>query len=240
LEVVLIFLAVVATIVGWWLSRQRLFAKPWLEEGVLELPGTGASPLPPAKLGLGVFIVVASALFSLFLSAYAMRMQGGDWRALPTPRLLWLNTGILVLSSIALHWALVAAKRRQFDEVRTALAAGAAFAVAFLIGQVLAWAQLVAAGYGLAANPANAFFYVLTAAHGLHLLGGLVALGRSIDRVWRGVALAKLTLSVELCAIYWHFLLFVWLVLFGLLLLGPDTLTGFIARCIPLILGTNN
>ena len=92
-------------------------------------------------------------------------------------------------------------------------------AVAFLVGQLLAWRELVAAGYALASNPANSFFYLLTAVHGLHVLGGLVAWPGDA-RGWRGseTETEEVRLSVDLCAIYWHFLLFVWLVLFALLL----------------------
>ena len=96
------------------------------------------------------------------------------------------------------------------------MAAGATV-FAFLIGQLLAWQQLNAGGYYLASNPASTFFYLLTAVHGLHLLGGLVALGRAAIRVRRGVDPNRLRLSLELCAMYWHFLLLVWLVLFALL-----------------------
>ena len=67
-------------------------------------------------------------------------------------------------------------------------------------------------------NPANAFFYVLTAVHGLHMLGGLLVWGRSAIRVWRGAGAESVRLSVELCTVYWHFLLLVWAVLFGILL----------------------
>jgi len=87
----------------------------------------------------------------------------------------------------------------------------------FLVGQLFAWQQLNAAGYYLAANPANAFFYLLTGAHGLHLLGGLVALALTADKVWRGFEVNQVRLSVQLCAVYWHFLLALWLVLFTLL-----------------------
>ena len=69
----------------------------------------------------------------------------------------------------------------------------------------------------MAANPANAFFYLLTGVHGLHLVGGLVALGRTADKVWRSFAVNQVRSSVQLCAVYWHFLLALWLVLFGLL-----------------------
>jgi cytochrome c oxidase subunit 3 len=214
---IILFMAVIAVIVGWWLSQQRLTSKPWLDEDVDDFPGTGAMTLPAAKIGLGVFLAVASSLFALFISAYSMRMNTVDWRALPLPGLLWFNTGVLVLSSVALQWAYVAAHRNNMDGVIVGLGAGGASAVTFLVGQLLVWQQLSVAGYFLASNPANAFFYLITATHGLHLMGGLVALGRTTAKVWRGAEMTQVRLSVELCAIYWHFLLLVWLVLLGLL-----------------------
>jgi cytochrome c oxidase subunit 3 len=195
-----------------------LTAKPWLEEGLIaDFREEGTSSLPPAKIGLGVFLAVVGSLFALFISAYSMRMNLVDWRTLPVPALLWFNTGVLVLSSVALQWAHMAARRDDIDGVTVGLCVGGASAITFLIGQLLAWRELSAGGYFLASNPANSFFYLITAVHGLHLMGGLVALGRTIAKVWRGVAVTELRLSVELCAIYWHFLLLVWLVLLGLL-----------------------
>jgi cytochrome c oxidase subunit 3 len=215
---IVLFMAVIAVIAGWWLSQQRLTAKPWLEEGVLgDFPGTDAMTWPAAKIGLGVFLAVAGSLFALFISAYSMRMNMVDWRTLPVPGLLWFNTGVLVLSSAALQWAYVAARREDMENVFIGLCAGGASAVTFLVGQLLAWQQLRAAGYFVASNPANSFFYLITAAHGLHLIGGLVALGRTTAKAWRGVEMTQMRLSVELCAIYWHFLLLVWLALLGLL-----------------------
>lgn len=218
MSAVILFLAVLAVIAGWWLSQQRLTAKPWLEEGAAgDFPGGDAMTWPAAKVGLGVFLAVASALFVLFISAYSMRMSVVDWRPLLVPRLLWVNTGVLVLSSVALQWSYAAARRHDTETVMIGLLAGGASAVIFLAGQLLAWQRLGAAGYFVASNPANSFFYVLTAVHGLHLTGGLVALGRTSAKVWRGAEIADMRLSVELCAIYWHFLLLVWLVLLGLL-----------------------
>ena len=218
MSAIILFMAGVAAIAGWWLSQQRLTAKPWLEEGlIVDLREQSTSSLPPAKIGLGVFLAVVGSLFALFISAYSMRMTMVDWRALPVPRLLWFNTGVLVLSSVALHWAYLATRRNDIDGVVAGLCAGGASAVTFLIGQLLAWRQLSVAGYFVASNPANSFFYLITAAHGLHLMGGLVALGRTTAKVWRGVEMVQVRLSVELCAIYWHFLLLVWLVLLGLL-----------------------
>jgi cytochrome c oxidase subunit 3 len=215
---IILFMAGIAVIVGWWLSQQRLTAKPWLEEGVaVDLREASRSSPQAAKIGLGVFLAVVGSLFALFVSAYSMRMTMVDWRTLPVPALLWFNTGVLVLSSVALQWAYMAARRDDMDGVILGLLGGGASAVIFLVGQLLAWWQLNVAGYFVASNPANSFFYLITAAHGLHLMGGLVALGRTTARVWRGAEVAQVRVSVELCAIYWHFLLLVWLVLLGLL-----------------------
>ncbi|TPK97966.1 MULTISPECIES: cytochrome c oxidase subunit 3 [unclassified Mesorhizobium] len=218
MSVILVFLLVVAGFAGWWLSHQRLTAKPWLEQGLAEeFVGLGRSALPTAKIGLGVFLAVVGCLFSLFVSAYFMRMGLSDWRPLPLPRLLWLNTGVLVLSSVALQCAVVAARRGQMDMVRLGLATAGLTALAFLAGQLVAWRQLTEDGYLLASNPANSFFYLITAMHGLHILGGLVGLGRTSAGAWNGARPERLRLSVELCAMYWHFLLFVWLCIFAVL-----------------------
>lgn len=215
---IVLFMAGIAAIAGWWLSQQRLAAKPWLEEGVIgDFPDGSVSSLPPAKIGLGVFLAVVGSLFALFISAYSMRMELIDWRSMPVPKLLWFNTGVLIVSSAALQWAQVAARRDDGDNVLIGLLAGGVSAVVFVIGQLLAWQQLNVAGYFLTANPANAFFYLITAVHGLHVLGGLAALGRTIAKSWRGVEVSRLRLSVELCTMYWHFLLLVWLILLALL-----------------------
>ena len=200
---------------------RQLTEKPWetVPGGVVELHAGRAFALPVATLGLRVFLVVITVLFSLLIVAYADRMALADWRSLPEPWLLWPNTALLILSSVALQRAWVGARRGRMDGVRTGLLVGGVSALAFLAGQLLAWQQLVALGYFAASNPANAFFYLITGLHGLHLLGGLVALGRTAGKMRRGFGVVQLHSSVELCAVYWHFLLVVWLVLFGLLLL---------------------
>lgn len=214
---VVLFMVGIALIAGWWLSRQRLSAKPWLEEGLITELSDDRLPSVPAKVGLGVFLAVAGSLFALLTSAYVMRMDVSDWRAVPIPPLLWFNTAVLIVSSVALQIAQIAARRGDRDGATTALLAGGVSAVIFLVGQLLVWLQLRSAGFFLASNPANAFFYLITGLHGLHLFGGLFALGRTIGRAFHGLALSRLQQSVELCAMYWHFLLLVWVILLGLL-----------------------
>jgi len=174
--------------------------------------------LPTARVFLSVFLGVVTAIFGLLTAAYFIRMTYADWQPLPVPALLWLNTAILILSSVALQWARTSAGRQQADRVRWGLLAGGALAFAFLVGQFLVWQQLGSLGYFVDTNPSNSFFYLITGLHGLHLLGGLVAWLRASLRLWRGAETAKIRMSVELCAVYWHFLLLVWLVMFGLLL----------------------
>ena len=132
--------------------------------------------------------------------------------------MLWLNTVFLILASVGLEWAKINAGRGIEDGMRRGLLLGGGFAFAFLVGQLVAWQQLLGLGYFASTNPANAFFYLMTAFHGLHLLGGLVAWARTWSKIRRGVALERVRLSVELCAVYWHFLALIWLVMFALLI----------------------
>jgi len=217
MSVMLIFLAGIAAIVIWWMGQQRLTSRPWLEVGHVGHPGGGErSPIPTTRIGLYVFLAVVGALFSLFVSAYMMRVGTPDWWSTPIPRLLWLNTASLIVSSVAMQWAKAEAQRDHGATMRTGLLAALATAILFLIGQIFAWRELTQAGYVLADNPANSFFYVITGMHGLHIVGGLIALGRTTTRTWNGVVTDRTRLSVGLCATYWHFMLIVWLILFAL------------------------
>ncbi|MBZ6076801.1 cytochrome c oxidase subunit 3 [Microvirga puerhi] len=215
---ILVFLGLLAVIAAWWLAKQGIASKPWMEQGVA-YDTREFSPAPsPAKIGFGVFLAVVGTLFALFISAYAMRMQLPDWRAPPIPQVVWLNTIMLILSSVALQGARTAARRDDADALKIGLAAGGLAALAFLSGQLLAWRQLMAEGYWLATNSADAFFYILTGVHGIHLLGGLIALASTGSQAWRGTPPQRLLLSVDLCATYWHFLLLVWLILLSVLI----------------------
>jgi cytochrome c oxidase subunit III len=241
---IILFMAVLAVVAGWWLSRQRLMAKPWLEvDSVGGVTAWGGSSVPAAKVGLGVFLAVAGCLFALLFSAYIMRIEiettpgaiatGTVLRAMPVPKLLWLNTAMLAVSSGALQCAHVAARYGRREAVRDGLLIATASAIVFLAGQLLVWRQFVDTGYFAASNPANAFFYVLTGIHGLHVVGGLGALGKTMTKVWRGVMIDRLRLSVWLCTVYWHFLLLIWLIVFALLTGWAD---DFIVICRALVI----
>lgn len=202
-----------------------LRTKPWLgtETPDAGYAGDGASPFPTQRIGLIGFMGVASVLFILFSIAYRMRMvMSNDWVALSEPKILWLNTGLLVLASIAFQISWMSSRREAFDKSRASLVIAGILTGGFLIGQYLAWAELAAGGYFAPTNPSYAFFYLLTALHGLHIIGGLVAWARATQRLF-GPQETKATrtsskLGIELCAIYWHFLLAVWVLVFSLML----------------------
>jgi len=210
---------IMASFLG-WLLRQTFGARPWADEddAIETYHSEAVLQTPPARIGLWAFLAVVTSLFALFLSAYSIRMELPDWRALEEPKLLWLNTAFLIFGSVAFQRARDAAASSQIQGVKTGLILGGMFTIAFLAGQLWAWQQLNAAGFFLTSNPANAFFYLLTALHGLHLLGGLWFWAKATVKVWNGAKVGEVQLTVQLCTVYWHFLLLVWLVLFGLLL----------------------
>lgn len=230
-----LFFVFIASIALVWLVRQGVTQSPWLEEGeVAQYRGArGVAPPPAAKVGLAVFLAVAGCLFSLLMAAFFMRSDAPDWRLPPPPAILWLNTALLAASSLALQMALNGARRADMARVRSALTIAAVAASLFLIGQLWAWRELLAEGLFASSNVANAFFYLLTGAHALHLIGGLIALARTIDKVRIASRFTQaLTTSVELCAIYWHFLLFVWLLLFAALIGWADGLGAICRRAL--------
>ncbi len=222
MNISVLFAALGGAILVWLFLLQRLKTKPWLEQGVIE--EGGAVNAAPQRVGLWVFLAVVTSLFGLFAIVYNMRSQFPDWRPMPDPGLLWVNTGLLILASVALQRARMAVAREDLDGLKPNLMAAGILTFAFLGGQLLVWRQLISGGYYLATNPADAFFYILTALHGLHLAGGLWFWARASNAVWKGLEsrpvteVARVRLSVTLCSVYWHYLLLVWLILFGLLL----------------------
>lgn len=205
-------------------------------EGIPAAEGSNRNQI--AKTGLHLFLAVVSSLFLLFLIAFIARSQMADWLPLTEPLAplanpwqLWLNSAFLVFGCIALQWSRMAARQGRLDATVIGFVLGGVFAIAFLAGQLLVWQQFVAWGYFVASNPANSFFYLLTGMHGLHLLGGLIAWSMIGAKFLHRVPLPKLRARVELCAIYWHYLLGLWFVLFALLASTPETYEAIARLC---------
>ena len=201
---------------------QILAQKPWdpSQAKIDDMHEGGTINLSKGKLGLRFIMFVSTIFFCLFIVTYSDRMVYPDWQRMPEPWLLWFNTAVLFFSSMVFVSTQIASKNNQFQIVKKRLLLIGFLAFAFLIGQLLVWQQLIANGFYVSTNPSNAYFYVFTALHGLHLLGGLVYWYLTIKKVWisSDIVVAKVKHTVDLCAIYWHFLLAVWVVLFGLML----------------------
>ncbi len=195
--------------------------KPWeASQAILDNEHDGKTlAMSKAKLGVRTIMVVSTVIFSLLVVSYADRMLVHDWRSLSQPWLLWINTLILILTSVAFHRTKVLAERNEFEKLKNSLLLVGFLTFAFITGQLLVWQYFVNLGQFASTNPANAFFYVLTALHGLHVLGGLYFWAKVTTQLFKNnYKISKVKQNVELCAIYWHFLLIVWIVLFGLML----------------------
>lgn len=198
---------------------RKVTAKPWEHAGELEgLHGEFAARHTAGRIGLTVFLLVISSLFGLFLISYYSRSLFPDWEVVSEPGILWFNTALLVLASIAMQRASNAAKRNALGSMRQSVAAGGLLTLAFIGGQVVAWSQLVDSGFYARGNPAIAFFYLLTGLHALHLAGGLWFLGVLGLKIRRERDMEVVLRRVMLGATYWHYLLLVWLAMFALLL----------------------
>ncbi len=174
----------------------------------------------PKKFAMWLFIVTVVMIFAAMTSAYIVRQSEGNWLEFDLPQTFWLTSGIILLSSVTMHWAYVSAKRDNLKSLRVAMVVTTVLGVAFLIGQYLAWGDLVAMDVYFVGNPGGSFVYVLSGLHAAHLIGGVVFLLITLVNVFRYRVHAKSMDQMEMCATYWHFLDGLWLYLFVFLLLN--------------------
>ncbi len=214
--------ALVFALIVWYLIVRQLTSQPWLAPGEAGLVADiTVSEYPTRKVALYFFLAVISSLFTLFFTAYLMRMDphhGGDWQTISKPGILWLNTAFLICASAAMQKAKSSAYTFEARYLLPVFSIAGVLTLMFLGGQLLAWQQLKPADTLNLSNPALGFFYLLTGVHALHLLGGMYVWARAFIRIVKGNTAPSIKLSIELCTVYWHYLLLIWLVLFGLLL----------------------
>jgi cytochrome c oxidase subunit 3 len=218
MEFILVILAAILAVFLGWLLKSSFNAQPWVAEPVDETANQAPMNANAKVVALATLMAVMTSFFALIMSAYGLRMDYGDWVPLNEPQLLWLNTGMLFLASFVLQWTRNGAVSGRDLRLKPGLIMTGLLTFAFLAGQFAAWRMLSASGQYISSNPANAFFYLMTVMHALHILGGMYVWARATLRVMNGAHPDSVRESVVLCAVYWHFLLIVWLVMFGLLL----------------------
>ncbi|HYL55758.1 MAG TPA: cytochrome c oxidase subunit 3 [Gemmatimonadales bacterium] len=189
-------------------------------------PGAPAPPPPPptatrppasqpARTGVWIAVGTISMTFAALTSAMVVRQGAApDWRHFQLPPLLYFNTLVLLASSGTLEWS-----RRRIDSARgpAGVYLTLALGVLFVAGQVVAWRQLAAQGLFLATAPSAAFFYVFTALHGLHVLGGLGGLTYVLHRLRGGGSTPAPRAALGAATLYWHFMDGLWLYLLVIL-----------------------
>lgn len=197
-------------------TRMRAVETPIASFGGERSPAArGNLSVTSGQFGLWAFLATVAMLFAGFTSAYLVRQTtGSDWSSLPVPPVLYFNTAALFASSLTLERARAELRRTQPAAAKGWLAATLALGLVFLFGQLLAWRGLAAYGLFLPSNPHASFFYVLTAVHAAHVLGGLVALVVTSLAAWRNRVARPADHRLKLCAIYWHFVGGAWLYLF--------------------------
>jgi cytochrome c oxidase subunit 3 len=217
-EFILVVLAVILAVFLGWLLKQSFNTQPWVADVVSDSAHEGPMGAHAKLIALTALLAVITSFFALIMSAYTLRMDLGDWVPLTEPQLLWTNTVILVIASIVFQWTRNAAVHGESTRLMPGMIVTGLLTASFVVGQFIAWQQLNASGEYVSSNPANAFFFFLTGAHAVHILGGMYVWARATVRLMSGKQAESVRRSIELCTMYWHFLLIVWLVLFGLLL----------------------
>jgi cytochrome c oxidase subunit III len=166
------------------------------------------------QLGLAAIVMFFMALASSYIVRKGL---GTDWQRMPT--VVWFNTAILLFSSVSIIVARRKLESGAREAFRTWWSVTTGLGLLFLAGQIIAWRRLAADGMLLSTNPSSSFFYLLTAAHGAHLAGGIFALFYVTFRQWKRSRISQAT-AAELASIYWHFMDGLWVFLLVLLTLG--------------------
>lgn len=177
----------------------------------------------PKKFALWLFIASVVMLFGAWTSAYIVKRGEPGWSSFDLPSLFWVNTVIVLLSSVSMWWAERAARKDNPEMTKMGIGFTLLLGIGFLIGQFQAWGQMTELGYyftGMGSNTSSSFIYVLSGFHGAHIVGGLVFLLIVLVKTMKLKVNSRSMISIEMCSVYWHFLSLLWLYLFVFLLLN--------------------
>src|SRR5262245_4677551 len=180
----------------------------------------GSFPVSTAYVGTYVLLTAIVMLFAGLSSALIVLHGVPQWPGITVPNLVWVNTLILLASSVAVEFARSAIRKDERGPMKQWLGISGLLGVAFLVGQFMVWRQLVHAGVYLSTTIHSSFFYVLTGTHALHLFGGLIGFGVVMYRAWSNRLTAASHEPLKVWALYWHFMDIVWIYCFLLLILA--------------------
>ena len=173
----------------------------------------------PKKFMLYLFIASIIMIFAAFTSGYIVRRAEGNWLMFDLPAMFNISSIIIVLSSVTMQWAVFAASKNQIGTLKLAMSITFLLGLVFCVTQFLGWAEMVEIGVYLTGNPSGSFVYVISLVHALHLIGGLVYITIVFVKTFQLKIHSQNMNTIEMCAVYWHFLDVLWLYLFTFLTL---------------------
>ncbi|MBD2754679.1 cytochrome c oxidase subunit 3 [Spirosoma validum] len=168
----------------------------------------------PRKFILWLFIVSIIMLFAAMTSAYLVRRAEGNWLEYDIPSIFSYSSVVLIVSSLTMHWAYLAAKKDNFGSLKIAITITFVLGAIFLYMQFQGWIELVNENVFFVGNPAGSFMYIFTGLHGFHLISGIIVLLVALIAAFRLKIHATSLNQIEIAATYWHFLDILWLYLF--------------------------
>ncbi|MBY0433086.1 MAG: cytochrome c oxidase subunit 3 [Cyclobacteriaceae bacterium] len=168
----------------------------------------------PKKFAMWLFMATVMMLFASLTSAYIVREAEGNWLYFELPSLFYYTSVVIVVSSITMQLAYFAAKKDQVERIKSMLVITALLGLLFLVGQFMAWGQLVRDSIYLVGNPSGSFLYVLTGLHGLHIISAVVFLLITLNSAFKLRTNSRNMAQIEMCTTYWHFLGALWIYLF--------------------------
>jgi cytochrome c oxidase subunit III len=171
-------------------------------------------PARAYRTGMWMAISAITMLFAAFTSAMVVRRGlSNDWAPTRLPEILYLNTLVLIASSITLEGSRRSLAAGRINRFARGLCVTLALGFTFIAGQLIAWRQLASQGVYLATNPSSSFFFLLTGAHGIHLLGGIIALLYLVFWARKYTLAPRKHTAVDVTAMYWHFMDGLWIYL---------------------------
>jgi Heme/copper-type cytochrome/quinol oxidase, subunit 3 len=174
----------------------------------------------PKKFALWLFMVTVVMIFAALTSAYIVRQAEGNWLDYDLPQVFWFTSGVVVLSSLFLHWAYISAKKDNLSQLRIGMSMAVLLGIVFLVGQWYSWVALVDRQVFFVGNPSGSFLYVFTGLHAVHLISGVIFLIIILISSFRYKVHSQAMNTMEMATSYWHFLGGLWIYLFMFLLLN--------------------
>ncbi|MEQ8361672.1 MAG: cytochrome c oxidase subunit 3 [Cyclobacteriaceae bacterium] len=174
----------------------------------------------PKKFAMWLFVASVGMLFASLTSAYIVRQAEGNWLYFDLPATLYWTSAVILVSSITMQMAYWAAKKDLLDRVKVLVSITMGLGLVFLVGQWMAWLDLIDHNIHLIGNPSGSFLYIITGLHGLHIISALVYLVIVLVSAYRFKIHSRSLAQIEMCTTYWHFLGGLWLYLFIFLLLN--------------------